>query len=139
MLSTELHVYRKALGAAGGAKKGLGKEDGGGVGGVGGAAAAGSPRGKGGVRRHKEVPHSFALLTSMGIYHGSLALGNDVRVAGRGAAMWWCCGRRGWDPGGCGESLGIVLEKEGLRRFVHSSGFGAGLCFSRFSWCFDVF
>ncbi|CAN0241535.1 unnamed protein product, partial [Ectocarpus fasciculatus] len=80
MLSTELHVYRKALGAAGGAKKGLdNKEDGGGgVEGVDGASATGPPRGRGGVRRHKETPHSFALLTSMGIYHGSLALGNEA-------------------------------------------------------------
>ncbi|CAM9937676.1 unnamed protein product [Ectocarpus sp. 12 AP-2014] len=79
MLSTELHVYRKSLGAAGGAKKGSDKEDDGGGGGVGGAAAAAGPlSGRGGVRRHKEVPHSFALLTSMGIYHGSLALGNDA-------------------------------------------------------------
>lgn len=123
MLSTELHVYRKALGAVGGMKKGLDKEEdgGGGVGGMGGAASAGAPRGRGGVRRHKEIPHSFALLTSMGIYHGSLALGNEVREGGREGWVQSCGrGRPGSAPAGV-ERLGSVLDG-GFRRLYTAQG-----------------
>lgn len=73
MLGTELHVYRRALGGGGASAK---MGDAGGL--VGGVTA---PKGRG-FGHHKETPQSFALLTSMGIYHGSLALGNQVGRAG---------------------------------------------------------
>lgn len=75
MLGTELHVYRRPLGAGPSAKLG----DAGGSG--------GSSRGRLGVLGHKEAPQSFGLLTSMGIYHGSLALGNQVCREAREARM----------------------------------------------------
>lgn len=90
MLGTALHVYRRASGAPGGAGA-LPARDagGGGVGGGlgalrgrGGASLGG--RGGGGGKGHKEAPpQSFALLTSMGIYHGSLALGSQVNEASK--------------------------------------------------------
>lgn len=97
MLGTALHVYRRASAAAatlGGAGTGAPSSRGGGGAGSGGVGAGvTAPRGRGGggaaalrgrgggvgKKEHKEVPpQSFALLTSMGIYHGSLALGSQV-------------------------------------------------------------
>eukprot|EP00752_Nemacystus_decipiens_P004533 g4139.t2 len=86
MLGTALHVYRRASAAPGAAGASPGRDGGGGVGGGfagprgrGGAALRG--RGGGGVKGQKEAPpQSFALLTSMGIYHGSLALGGHATL-----------------------------------------------------------
>lgn len=72
MLGTELHVYRRALGGGGASSK-MGE-----AGGGSGAGVSGS-RGRGFGHNNKETPQSFALLTSMGIYHGSLAVSNQVR------------------------------------------------------------
>ena len=70
MLGTELHVYRGASRAGASSKMTKGTTSG--VGASIGAVGAKGDRG------NKELPQSFALLTSMGIYHGSLALGSQV-------------------------------------------------------------
>lgn len=90
MQGTALHVYRRASAGTGGAGAPPARDVGSGrVGGSSGAGLAASRgrggaalRGRGGVGKgQKEVaPQSFALLTSMGIYHGSLALGSQVRM-----------------------------------------------------------
>lgn len=83
MLGTALHVYRRASAAPGAGVGGPQARDGGGV--AGSAATRGrggaALRGRGGVGKgHMEAPpQSFALLTSMGYYHGSLALGSQVK------------------------------------------------------------
>lgn len=76
MLGNELHVHRRvSAGATSTARMG----DGGGVGGRG-LGSKGRGGGGGTALGLKESTQSFAVLTSMGIYHGTLALGNQVRT-----------------------------------------------------------
>lgn len=109
MLGTELHVYRRAVGAGGASTK-LGDAVGAGLSGGGGMGGGVGGRGRGGLG-HRESPQSFALLTSMGIYHGSLALGNQVgggiKVGGGGGVRYPAMPQQ---PALLGMTDGVVVE-----------------------------